>query len=96
LRELCPGNTINNNLTIVRGTNFKLRTSVGFEFIVQLPIVQAPFRIYFAINPNRYHQSITSPAGAFNRDSPIFNQIQPAELRQQILNNQIFPDLEFL
>ena len=31
------------------GTNFKLRSTVGVELVVQLPIVQAPFRIYWAI-----------------------------------------------
>lgn len=94
LRGLFPGNDISGNLRILPGSNFKLRTSVGIEFIVQLPIVQAPFRIYFAVNPNRYRQAIDSPPGAFNRDSAIFNQIQPPELRQQILNNQVFPDLQ--
>lgn len=93
LRDLFPASNIKSNLSILRGSNFKLRTSVGIEFIVQLPIVQAPFRIYFAINPNRYRQAIDSPIGAFNRDSPIFNEI-PASARQQILNNQVFPDLQ--
>ncbi len=93
LNDLFPSTKINSNLSILKGSNFKLRTSVGFEVIVQLPIVQAPFRIYFAINPNRFRQAIDSPPGTFNRDSPVFNQIEPAALRQQILTNQIFPEL---
>ena len=46
------------------GTNFKLRTSAGVELVVQLPIVQAPFRIYWAYNFNRMSQVITAPADA--------------------------------
>ena len=38
-------------LQIAPGTNFKLRSSTGVEFNVNLPNVQAPFRIYWAYNP---------------------------------------------
>jgi len=48
-------------LQIAPGTNFKLRDSAGIEFIVNLPIVQAPFRIYYAYNPFRLHETITAP-----------------------------------
>ncbi len=43
------------------GTNFKLRSTVGVELVVQLPIVQAPFRIYWGYNFARmatnYHRA---------------------------------------
>ena len=48
-------------LQIASGTNFHLRSSVGVEFVVQLPIIQAPFRIYYAFNVDRLHQQITAP-----------------------------------
>ncbi len=53
-------------LQIAPGTNFKLRDSVGIEFIVNLPIVQAPFRIYYAYNPLRIHQVLYSPNPSVN------------------------------
>jgi outer membrane protein insertion porin family len=68
-------NNINNNFQLVNqqsqlslypGTNFKPRASTGIEFIVNLPIVQAPFRIYYAYNPLRLHQSLYAPTAIIN------------------------------
>ena len=42
---------------------------MGIEFIVNLPIVQAPFRIYYAYNPLRIHQVLYSPNSAINGPS---------------------------
>ncbi len=53
-------------LQIAPGTNFKLRDSAGIEFIVNLPIVQAPFRIYYAYNPLRIHQTLYAPNAQVN------------------------------
>src|SRR5260370_14904741 len=41
-----PDAKITPQLPIQSGTNFRLRGSAGIEFVVRLPIVQAPFRIY--------------------------------------------------
>ncbi len=48
-------------LSIARGTNFRLRGSTGIEFVVQLPIIQAPFRIYYAYNVHQLHSRIIAP-----------------------------------
>ncbi len=53
-------------LQIAPGTNFHLRDSTGIEFNVNLPIVQAPFRIYWAYNPLRIHQTIVAPYDRIN------------------------------
>ncbi|HET7107329.1 MAG TPA: outer membrane protein assembly factor BamA [Candidatus Acidoferrum sp.] len=53
-------------LQIAPGTNFKVRDSMGVEFIVNLPIVQAPFRIYYAYNPLRIHQTLYAPNAQIN------------------------------
>jgi outer membrane protein insertion porin family len=53
-------------LQIAPGTNFKLRDSAGIEFIVNLPIVQAPFRIYYSYNPLRIHQTLYAPNTQIN------------------------------
>jgi len=55
-----PTANINNSLPIAPGTNFRVRGSTGIEFVVRLPIVQAPFRIYYAYNVHRLHQEIVA------------------------------------
>jgi outer membrane protein insertion porin family len=52
---------LSRQLKIASGTSFRPRGSTGIEFVVQLPIVQAPFRLYYAYNLNRLHQQIVSP-----------------------------------
>ena len=54
-----PGNK-NPQLPIAPGTNFRLRGSAGIEFGVNLPIVQAPFRIYYAYNVHRLYEQIVA------------------------------------
>jgi outer membrane protein insertion porin family len=56
---------INATLPFQPGTNFKPRTSAGLELVIQLPIVQAPFRIYWAYNFNRMAEVITAPQTQF-------------------------------
>jgi outer membrane protein insertion porin family len=56
-------------LQIAPNTNFKPRASTGIEFNVNLPIVQAPFRIYWAYNPLRIHQTIVAPYDQINMDN---------------------------
>jgi len=45
-------------LNTVPGTNFVPRMSSGAEFQVILPIVNAPFRLYFAYNPLRLFKNL--------------------------------------
>ncbi len=54
------------HLQLASGSNFRPRSSTGIEFNVNLPIVQAPFRIYWAYNPLRYHQTVTAPFDKLN------------------------------
>jgi outer membrane protein insertion porin family len=49
-------------LAIAPGTNFRLRASTGIEFVVMLPIVQAPFRIYYSYNVHRLHEQLVAKA----------------------------------
>ena len=35
--------------------------STGLEIQVLLPIVQAPFRVYYALNPSRVHEYLQTP-----------------------------------
>jgi outer membrane protein insertion porin family len=45
-------------LTIVPGTNFVPRDSLGAELQVILPVVNAPFRIFYAYNPLRLYKTV--------------------------------------
>jgi len=52
---------LSRQLGIAPGTNFRLRGSTGIEFVVQLPIIQAPFRVYYAYNVHRLHSQLLAP-----------------------------------
>ncbi len=62
-------------LQLAPGSNFAPRTSTGIEFVVRLPIVQAPFRLYWAYNPTVYSQTITAPVGTFSLDPAIIGSL---------------------
>jgi len=76
LQNQFPGSTINRAIGFAPRSNFKPRVSTGIQFVVQLPVVNAPFRLYWAYNPVRYHQTIIAPiptcqAGIIDCGSPI-------------------------
>jgi outer membrane protein insertion porin family len=48
-------------LPVVGGTNFVPRMSNGAELQVILPIVNAPFRLYYAYNPLRLYRDLSYP-----------------------------------
>jgi outer membrane protein insertion porin family len=66
LRQRFPSTKINSRLDVASGSNFRPRSSAGLEFVVQLPVVNAPFRIYWAYNFLRYSKDIFEPPGDFN------------------------------
>ena len=44
------------------GTNSGFRTSTGVELQVMMPVINAPFRLIFAFNPNRIHSQFFGTA----------------------------------
>ena len=71
-----PGTSVSNTLGLQSGTNFRARDSAGIEFVIQLPIINAPFRLYYAFNLLRLSQQIIAPPSVFN--SGIFiSQVSP-------------------
>ena len=46
----------------VSGTNYQPRMSTGLELQVILPVVNAPFRVYWAYNPLRINEFVNSPS----------------------------------
>jgi len=85
-----PNTRIGTDLPIAHGTNFRPHTSAGIEFDFQIPIIQAPFRIYYAFNYLRLNETIIPPDGAF--------YVPPAERQalQQlgVYDTQIVPALQ--
>ena len=53
-------------LSPIAGTNYQPRMSTGLELQVILPIVNAPFRLYYAYNPLRLDQ-IVAPVSPITR-----------------------------
>jgi outer membrane protein insertion porin family len=82
-----PNLKISNNLPILGG-NFTPHSSTGVEFVVQLPIVNAPFRFYYAYNLLRQTSTITGPRGGY-----ALTAAQKAALPPGILETQIAPQL---
>ena len=63
LNALFPQANFSNRIEIYPHTE-DVRMSAGLEFQVLLPVVQAPFRIYYAFNPMRVHENIQTPIAA--------------------------------
>jgi len=80
---------VSSNLPIAAGTNFAPHTSAGVEFVVFLPIVNAPFRIYYAYNYLRLTRTIVPPAGAYYFDPSVENALKSLG----VFNTQIVPNL---
>ncbi|MFL6443701.1 MAG: outer membrane protein assembly factor BamA [Candidatus Sulfotelmatobacter sp.] len=62
----CAGGTILNPtpskyLQVLSATNWKPRVSTGLELQMFLPVINAPFRIYWAYNPFRLNEQATPP-----------------------------------
>ncbi|MGA9566395.1 MAG: outer membrane protein assembly factor BamA [Candidatus Korobacteraceae bacterium] len=62
---------VSGHLTPLPGTNYQPRMSTGLELQVVLPVVNAPFRIYYAYNPLRLDEYLAPP-------SPITRSMFPA------------------
>jgi outer membrane protein insertion porin family len=56
---------------IVPGTQ-KMRASTGVELQVLLPVVQAPFRVYFAYNPSTFRDYLQPPIVADRSSFPNY------------------------
>jgi outer membrane protein insertion porin family len=99
LTQQFPAANLKQQLSIAPNTNFRLRGSTGIEFVVQLPIVQAPFRVYYAYNVHRLHEQIIAPTpyidpneikflkNAFNGIDPTIFPLQIQPQLNNIINN---------
>jgi outer membrane protein insertion porin family len=70
------GQNPSQDLTVLNSTNWKPRMSTGLELQMFLPVINAPFRIYWAYNPLR----LDSPASPLLLGkSPITRAMFPAD-----------------
>jgi outer membrane protein insertion porin family len=83
----CPVG-LSSRLTPLGNTNFRPHTSSGAELVVQLPIVNAPFRIYYAYNWLRLNSTILGAAPLFSISQSVRDSLPPG-----VLETQILPDL---
>lgn len=83
-------------LPLAPGSNFRLRASTGIEFVVQLPIIQAPFRIYYAYNVHRLHQELVAKQPFIEPNEKIFLQNAFNGIDPTIYPLQIKPQLDFI
>ena len=96
IQSTFPTAPLTKTLGIFPGTNFRIRDSVGIEFGVNLPIVQAPFRIYYAYNLNRLYSQIAAP-NPFVNPSTITNWEKTLNgLSPGLWQTEIAPQLNFL
>jgi outer membrane protein insertion porin family len=61
----------NRNLQVLSSTNWTPRVSTGIELQMFLPVVNAPFRIYYAYNPVRLDQNAGSPVAITRSMFPV-------------------------
>ncbi len=52
------------NQAFIQPGSQQIRTSTGLELQVLMPVVNAPFRIYWAYNPTRFEGTLTAPVVA--------------------------------
>ena len=97
LQQQFPTTPISSTLPLQPGTNFKLRSTAGVELVVQLPIVRAPFRIYWGYNFERMAQVITAPQTKFpgdpnNPNDPNWDAYK-AGIPSQVWDSQVMPTI---
>ena len=93
LNNQFPQAGFSGKVLIAPGTE-RIRVSTGIEFQVMLPVVQAPFRVYFAYNPSRVFENLQTPIVAdraafpnnatFLQSVASFGQIYPFDERRTL------------
>ena len=78
-----PNLRIGSELPAIAG-NFTPHTSTGIEFVVQLPIVNAPFRFYYAYNFLRLNETITGPRGGYALPDPLRQSLADINVLPQV------------
>ncbi|MCC6392705.1 MAG: outer membrane protein assembly factor BamA [Bryobacterales bacterium] len=79
LNSTFPQANFSPQAVIVKGTE-KMRSSTGLELQIMMPVVNAPFRLYWAYNPNIYRDMLIPPIVAdrslFPNNASFINAVQ--------------------
>jgi outer membrane protein insertion porin family len=96
LRNTFKSQPILDQLPLAQKSNFYPRSSTGLELVIQLPIVQVPFRIYYAYNLSRYSQVVQPPRGQSylspSTIAALCSSGDPA-CNEEVLSQQILPQV---
>jgi len=84
-----PNLTFTSKLPVLGNTNFMPHTSAGVEIGVQLPVVNAPFRFYYAYNYLRLTGTLTGSRGGFYLTPEQINYLKSIG----VLDSQVIPTL---
>ncbi len=90
LNSLFPEAAFTGKIDIAPGTQ-RIRTSTGLELQVMLPVVNAPFRVYFAYNPTNVRQYLQPPIVA---DPSLFPNNATYQATRSLFNPANFPFFE--
>ena len=82
--------TFSAKLPVLGNTNFMPHTSAGIEIGVQLPVVNAPFRFYYAYNYLRLTSTLASTRGGFYLTPDQINYLKSIG----VLDSQVIPTLD--
>jgi len=86
---LFPSLNFSSKLPVLGNTNFLPHTSAGIEIGVQLPVVNAPFRFYYAYNYLRLTGTLTGSRGGFYLTPEQINYLKDIG----VLDSQVLPTL---
>jgi outer membrane protein insertion porin family len=79
-----PGRGLSQQLPVAGESNFKLRASTGVEFVVNLPILNAPFRLYWSYNLSRLSQQVIAPPSIFDIPNSVLQGLPAGVFESQI------------
>ena len=88
---------IASTLPLAERSNFYPRSSTGLELDIQLPIIQVPFRIYYAYNIARYSQVVQPNRGFSFIDGATISSLcanHDPNCNAQVLTQQILPQVQ--
>jgi outer membrane protein insertion porin family len=85
-----PSAAFTGQIQIAPGTQ-RIRTSTGLELQVMLPVVNAPFRVYFAYNPTNVREYLQPPIVA---DPSLFPNNATFQATKALFNPANFPFFE--
>jgi outer membrane protein insertion porin family len=85
-----PQADFSGKIEIAPGTD-KIRTSTGLELQVMLPVVNAPFRVYFAYNPTNVREYLQPPIVS---NQALFPNYATYQSTRNLFNEANFPFFE--